>query len=43
MNKYIKINLNDNVCIAIENLTPRDIINIEGTPITIKDTIKTGH
>lgn len=42
MNKYIKINLNDNVCIAIENLTPRDIINIEGTP-TIKDTIKTGH
>ena len=43
MNKYIKINPNDNVCVAIENLSPGDIVNVEGTPVEIKNPIETGH
>ncbi|SHG03078.1 UxaA family hydrolase [Dysgonomonas macrotermitis] len=43
MNKYIKINPNDNVCVAIENLAEGDVVNVEGASITIKNTIETGH
>ena len=43
MNKYIKINPNDNVCVAIENLSPGDIVNVEGTSVEIKNPIETGH
>lgn len=43
MNKYIKINPNDNVCVAIENLSPGDMVNVEGTSVEIKNPIETGH
>lgn len=43
MNKYIKINPNDNVCVAIENLVEGDSLIIDGVTITIKNPIETGH
>lgn len=43
MNKYIKINPNDNVCVAIENLAEGDVVNVDGVSITIKNAIETGH
>ena len=43
MNKYLKINPNDNVCVAIENLNEGDVLSVDGVNITIKNPIETGH
>ena len=43
MESIIKINENDNVCVALEDLKKGDIIDVSGRKILIKDDIKTGH
>ncbi|MEN9918076.1 MAG: hypothetical protein RL662_512 [Bacteroidota bacterium] len=43
MNKYLKINPSDNVCVAIADLQAGDTLLIDGTEITLKNAIETGH
>ena len=43
MESIIKINENDNVCVALEDLKKGDIIDVSGRKILIKDNIKMGH
>lgn len=43
MNKYLKINNNDNVCIALVNLNKGDKLDVDGIQIELKDTIPVGH
>lgn len=43
MNKFLIINPIDNVAVAIEDLNEGDVLNIDGSDITIKNPIPTGH
>ncbi|NDW10241.1 UxaA family hydrolase [Dysgonomonas sp. 520] len=43
MNKFLIINPNDNVAVAIDTLNEGDVLNVNGTDITIKNNIETGH
>ncbi len=43
MAKYLRISRIDNVCVAIETMSPGDILEVDGTKIEIKDLIETGH
>jgi altronate hydrolase len=43
MNKYLKINQLDNVCVAIEDLNEGDVLNVDNKEIVIKNEIPTGH
>lgn len=43
MNKFLKISPVDNVCVAIENLNEGDVLNVDGTSVTIKNAVPTGH
>ena len=43
MNKYLKINTADNVCVAIDELKAGDALSIDGKEILIKNQIVTGH
>ncbi len=43
MNKYLKINPSDNVCVALDILNPGDVLNVDGVDISIKNEIETGH
>ena len=43
MKSIIKINENDNVCVALKDLKIGDVIEVNGLKISIKDDIKTGH
>ena len=43
MNKYIKINPADNVCVAITDLAEGDILVVDDKSIAIKNAVPTGH
>lgn len=43
MNKYLKINPNDNVAVAIQDLNPGDQLDVNGVEVAIIDAIPTGH
>ncbi len=43
MNRFLKINPTDNVCVALTTLQPGDILNIDGNEVNILNTIETGH
>ncbi len=43
MNKYLKINPVDNVCVALEPLQKGQVIDVGGEKITIQNLIETGH
>lgn len=43
MNKYIKINPADNVCVAIIDLAEGDVLAVDDKSIVIKNPIPTGH
>lgn len=43
MKRYLKIHPADNVCVALETLTPGDVIDVEGTPVAIQNEVETGH
>lgn len=43
MSKYIKINPNDNVCVAIEDIAEGETLVVEGDSIVAKSAVPTGH
>ena len=43
MKNHLKIHPSDNVCVALEVLNPGEVIDVDGTLVTIQDTIETGH
>lgn len=43
MNDFLKINANDKVAVAIKELHPQDVVNVDGEPITILEEIPAGH
>ncbi len=43
MNKYLIISPGDNVAVAIDNLNEGEVLNVNGTNITIQSPIETGH
>lgn len=43
MRKFLQIHPSDNVAVALEALNPGDVVAINGTEITVKNAIETGH
>ncbi|NDW18304.1 altronate dehydratase [Dysgonomonas sp. 216] len=43
MSKFLIISPSDNVAVAIDSLSEGDIVNVNGTEVTIKNPIETGH
>lgn len=43
MNKFLKINPADNVCVAISDLKVGDTLSVDGVDIVIKNEVPTGH
>lgn len=43
MKRYIKINDNDNVCVALDELKAGEILEVNGVNITLKNDVDKGH
>lgn len=43
MSKFLVISPSDNVAVAIDTLNEGDVVNVNGTEVTIKNPIETGH
>lgn len=43
MKQFIKIQPQDNVAVALQNLPAKSVLNIDGTKITLSETITVGH
>ncbi|MFR9166957.1 MAG: UxaA family hydrolase [Dysgonomonas sp.] len=43
MSKYLIINPNDNVAVAIDKLNAGDVLSVQGKEITINEPVETGH
>ena len=41
--KFLKINPDDNVAVAISNLSKGEQLNVEGTEVTLLEDVPAGH
>ena len=41
--KFLKIHPSDNVCVALVTLMPNEVVEVDGTPVTLLDEVETGH